>query len=463
MKTHSILNPNLARERQASLNRRHFLRGLGACLALPAFESIRPLSLLAGTSGVTGKTAPVRMAFFYVPNGTIPSAWWPEGDGGKDFELSRTLKPLEDVRNQLQVISGLDDLNADPGPDGAGDHARAGGTFLTGVRVKKTAGSDIYAGASIDQVVAQKIGHLTRFPSLELSCDAVRKAGNCDSGYSCAYSYNLAWRSPTQPLAPEPNPRLVFERLFGAGSASERVQNLKRRQEEQHSILDFVLQDARAVERKLNGRDRQKLDQYLSSVREIEQRIEKAERMPVANPEVDSPAGIPPSFPEHLALMFDMLILAFQTDSTRVATLMLAGEGSNRTFSELGFSEGHHNLTHHQGRQEMVDKVKEIDLFYVKQFARFLEKMEQAKEADGQSLLHHSMLVYGSGNADGNRHTHANLPILLAGAGGGSLNPGRYLKVKSLPLTNLFLSMADRMGAAGLERHGDSTGRLTAI
>ena len=463
MKTHSILNPNLARERQASLNRRHFLRGLGACLALPAFESIRPLSLLAGTSGVTGKTAPVRMAFFYVPNGTIPSAWWPEGDGGKDFELSRTLKPLEDVRNQLQVISGLDDLNADPGPDGAGDHARAGGTFLTGVRVKKTAGSDIYAGASIDQVVAQKIGHLTRFPSLELSCDAVRKAGNCDSGYSCAYSYNLAWRSPTQPLAPEPNPRLVFERLFGAGSASERVQNLKRRQEEQHSILDFVLQDARAVERKLNGRDRQKLDQYLSSVREIEQRIEKAERMPVANPEVDSPAGIPPSFPEHLALMFDMLILAFQTDSTRVATLMLAGEGSNRTFSELGFSEGHHNLTHHQGRQEMVDKVKEIDLFYVNQFARFLEKMEQAKEADGQSLLHHSMLVYGSGNADGNRHTHANLPILLAGAGGGSLNPGRYLKVKSLPLTNLFLSMADRMGAAGLERHGDSTGRLTAI
>jgi len=463
MKTHSILNPNLARGRQASLNRRHFLRGLGACLALPAFESIRPLSLLADAGGVTGKAAPVRMAFFYVPNGTIPSAWWPEGDGGKDFELSRTLKPLENVRNQLQVISGLDDLNADPGPDGAGDHARAGGTFLTGVRVKKTAGSDIYAGASIDQVVAQKIGHLTRFPSLELSCDAVRKAGNCDSGYSCAYSYNLAWRSPTQPLAPEPNPRLVFERLFGAGSASERVQNLKRRQEEQHSILDFVLQDARAVERKLNGRDRQKLDQYLSSVREIEQRIEKAERMPVANPDVDSPAGIPPSFPEHIALMFDMLILAFQTDSTRVATLMLAGEGSNRTFSELGFSEGHHNLTHHQGRQEMVDKVKEIDLFYVKQFARFLEKMEQAKEADGQSLLHHSMLVYGSGNADGNRHTHANLPILLAGAGGGSLNPGRYLKVKSLPLTNLFLSMADRMGAAGLERHGDSTGRLTAI
>src|SRR5258707_5679149 len=250
MNPNSMFDPNLARERQASLNRRHFLRGLGACLALPAFESIRPLKLLADAGGVTDKTVAVPMAFFYVPNGTIPSAWWPTGDGGKDFELPRTLQPLEKVRHQLQVISGLDDLNADPGPDGAGDHARAGGTFLTGVRIKKTAGSDIYAGASIDQVVAQRIGHLTRFPSLELTCDAVRKSGNCDSGYSCAYSYNLAWRSSTQPLAPEPNPRLVFERFFGAGSPSERADNLKRRQEDQHSILDFVLDDARTVQRK---------------------------------------------------------------------------------------------------------------------------------------------------------------------------------------------------------------------
>src|SRR6266404_5993332 len=315
MNTNPLLNPNLAAERQASLSRRHFLRGLGACLALPAFESLRPLSLVAAPANavaMAGKTAPVRMAFLYVPNGTIPQTWWPEGDGGKDFELSRTLQPLEKVRHQLQVISGLDDINANPGPDGAGDHARAGGTFLTGVRIKKTAGSDIYAGASIDQVVAQQIGHLTRFPSLELTCDAVRKSGNCDSGYSCAYSYNLAWRSSTQPLAPEPNPRLVFERLFGVGSPSERVENLKRRQTEQHSILDFVLQDANDIQRNLNGRDRQKLEQYLSSVREIEQRIEKAERMPVVNPEVNSPPGIPPTFDEHLALMFDMLILAFQ-------------------------------------------------------------------------------------------------------------------------------------------------------
>jgi hypothetical protein len=403
------------------------------------------------------------MAVLYVPNGTIPSAWWPEGEEGRDFALSRTLQPLEPVRHELQVISGLEDLSADPGPDGGGDHARAGGTFLTGVRIKKTAGSDIYAGVSIDQMVARRIGHLTRFSSLELTCDAVRKAGNCDSGYSCAYEYNLAWRSPTQPLSPEPNPRLVFERLFGAGSPAERLANLKRRQEEQQSILDFVLEDARAVERSLNGRDREKLEQYLASVREIEQRIEKAERMPVANPSTEAPPGIPPSFEDHLTLMFDMLTLAFQTDSTRVATLLLAGEGSNRTFTEIGLSEGHHNLTHHRNNPEMIDKVKEIDLWYVKQLAKFLQKMEQTKDADGQSLLHNSMIVYGSGNADGNRHTHTNLPILLAGSGGGSLKPGRYVKTKSAPLTNLFLSMADRIGAPGIEKHGDSTGRLAGI
>jgi hypothetical protein len=429
MNTNPMLNRNINAERKASLSRRVFLRGLGACLALPTFESLRPFSAAAASAAT--KATPVRMAFLYVPNGTIPSAWWPSGDGGKDFELSRTLQPLEKVRSQLQVLSGLEDISADPGPDGPGDHARAGGTFLTGVRIKKTAGSDIYAGVSIDQVVAQQIGHLTRFPSLELTCDAVRKSGNCDSGYSCAYEYNLAWRSPTQPLSPEPNPRLVFERLFGAGPPSERVENLKRRRAEQHSILDFVMQDASAIQRKLNGRDRQKLDQYLSSVREIEQSIEKAERMPAANPDVESPTGIPPTFDAHIALILDMLILAFQTDATRVATVLFAGEGSNRTFSELGFDAGHHNLTHHQNRQEMIDKVKEIDQWYVKQLAKFLEKMNAIKDVDGNSLLHNSMIVYGSGNADGNRHTHFNLPILLAGGGGGGFKPGRFVKLKS--------------------------------
>ena len=442
------------------VNRRRFLRGLGACIALPAFASLDPLRLLAAPASPA--KAPVRMAFLYVPNGIIPSAWWPE-QTGSDFALPATLQPLEKMRDKFQLISGLQDLSANPGPDGAGDHARAGGTFLTGVRIKKTSGSDIHAGVSIDQVVAQRIGHLTRFPSLELSCDNVRKAGDCDSGYSCAYAYNLAWRSANQPLTPEPNPRLVFERLFGSGSREERITNLKRRQQEQHSILDFVMDDADAIQKKMSGRDKQKLDQYLTSVREIEQRIERAENMQVNNPEADAPPGIPAEFGSHIQLMFDMLLLAFQTDSTRVATMLIAAEGSNRTFTEIGIAEGHHNLTHHHNDSDMISKVKQIDLWYAKQLAAFLQKMDQTKDVDGQSLLHNSMIVYGSGNADGNRHTHTNLPILLAGNGGGQLNPGRYTKTDSTPLTNLFLGMADRMGVQGLERHGDSTGRLASI
>jgi hypothetical protein len=403
------------------------------------------------------------MAFLYVPNGTIPSAWWPEGDGGRDYVLSRTLEPLAGVRGQVQVISGLQDISANEGPDGGGDHARAGGTFLTGVRIKKTAGSDIHAGVSIDQVVAGQIGHLTRFSSLELTCDAVRQAGNCDSGYACAYVYNLAWRTPNQPLAPEHSPRLVFERLFGAGAPGERVANLKRRQKDQQSILDYVLQDARSLDLRLDGRDRQKMDQYLTSIREIEQRIENSERMPVANPGVEAPAGVPASYQEHIALMFDMLQLAFQTDTTRIATMLIAREGSNRSFTEIGLAEGHHNLTHHRNDPEMIAKVKEIDRWYVQQLARFLENLEKTQDVDGESLLHHSMIVYGSGNADGNRHTHVNLPIVVAGAGGGAFKPGRFVKTEPLPITNLYLSMADAMGAKGIESHGDSTGRLTVL
>jgi hypothetical protein len=468
MNKHTSKNQDAAARRRLSLSRRGFLRGLGACIALPAFESFSPMRLLASpvetAAGVAATAAPVRMAFLYVPNGIIPSGWWPEGDGGTDFKLSPTLQPMENVKNEVQVISGLEDISANAGLDGGGDHARAGGTFLTGVRIKKTSGSDIYAGVSFDQVVAQKIGHQTRFPSLELTCDSVRKAGDCDSGYSCAYEYNLAWRSPTQPVMPDPNPRQIFERLFGEGPASERMANLQRRQKEQRSILDFVLTDARAMDGKLGGRDRAKLEQYLTSVREIEQRIERAERMPAPSTTAEAPAGIPASHAEHVQLMLDMLLLAFQSDSTRVATLLIAGEGSNRTFTdEIGITEGHHNLTHHQNKQDMIDKVKKIDLWYAQQLGKFLEKMNQTQDVDGHSLLHNSMIVYGSGNADGNRHTHTNLPILVAGSAGGRMTTGRYLKAEPAPLTNLFLSMADKMGVEGIERHGDSTGRLAGI
>ena len=467
MNTLASKNQTATAERRMNLSRRRFLRGLGICMALPAFESLNPFGLLASpmgaAAGAAGKSAPVRMAFLYVPNGIIPAGWWPQGDGGTDFELSATLQPLQKVKKEVQIISGLEDLSANAGMDGGGDHARAGGTFLTGVRIKKTAGSDIFAGVSFDQVIAQRIGHQTRFPSLELTCDAVRKAGDCDSGYSCAYEYNLAWRSPTQPVMPDPNPRQVFERLFGDGAANERTANLQRRQKEQQSILDYVLTDAKAMERTMNGRDRAKLDQYLTSVREIEQRIQRTESMPVANPTGDAPAGIPPDFGEHIQLMFDMLLLAFQTDCTRVATLLLAGEGSNRSFSEIGISEGHHNLTHHRNQPDIIAKVKQIDLWYAQQLGKFLEKMDRTQDSDGQSLLHNSMILYGSGNADGNRHTHVNLPILVAGSAGGRLTTGRYLKTEPAPLTNLFLSMADKMGIDGIERHGDSTGRLAGV
>src|ERR1022692_775470 len=467
MKTKSAAKENLAAQRHASFNRRHFLRGLGACIALPAFESLLPAKLLAaaaldGNLATTATGAPLRTAFVYFPNGAIPAAWWPATEG-TDFQLSRTLQPLAANQKQIQVIGGLDHLNATAGMDGGGDHARANGTFLTGVRMKKSA-TDIHAGISIDQAIARQVGHLTRFPSLELTCDAGRNTGACDSGYSCAYQYNLSWSSPNTPLTPEANPRQVFERLFGAGAPGERVANAQRRRQEQRSILDFVMQDASAMERRLGQRDQTKLDQYLTGVRELEARIQKAEQFgDVKDPMVETPAGVPADYAQHIQLMYDIMLLAFQTDSTRVATLLLAHDGSNRSFADIGIPEGHHDLSHHQNNPDKIEKITEIDLFYVQQFGKFLDRLQATKDVDGNSILHNTMIVYGGGNADGNRHTHVNLPILLAGAGGGSVTPGRFVKQGGKPATNLFLSMADRMGLQNLERFGDSTGRLENI
>lgn len=451
----------------SGFNRRHFLRGLGACIALPVFESLLPtrsLAAIAGAAsphglGTTATGAPLRTAFLYFPNGAIQNHWWPGGEG-KNFTLNRTLQPLESLREHFQVFGGLDHINATAGPDGAGDHARANGTFLTGVRMKKSA-TDIHAGISIDQVMAREVGHLTRFPSLELTCDAGRNTGACDSGYSCAYQFNMSWSSPTTPMTPEANPRQVFERLFGAGSAGERTQELKRRRAEQRSILDFVVNDARDMQRRLNPHDRDKLDQYLTGVRELETRIQRAEQLgDPKDPSQPTPTGIPPTYAEHIQQMFDILLLAFQTDSTRVASLLLAHDGSNRSFAEIGIPEGHHDLSHHFGNQEKIAKIADIDLWYTKQLANFLEKLRDTKDVDGNSLLHNSMILYGSGNSDGNQHSHVNLPLVLAGHGGGTLTPGRFTRQGSKPACNLFLSMADRMGVKGLERFGDSTGRL---
>ncbi len=459
----------IANQAHLTSSRRQFLKGLGLAVALPSFESVLPRGINAAVAGATGNLgtsaagAPLRMAFLYFPNGANQKTWWPKGEGA-GFELNKTMEPLASLRDKIQVFGGLDHQHATGGKDGPGDHARASSVFLTGVRIKKTAGADIHAGVSVDQLVAQKIGHLTRFPSLELTCDGVRKSGGCDSGYSCAYDFNISWRTPTTPMPPEPNPRLVFERLFGSGPAGERQKNFARRIEQQKSILDFVLDDAADLQGQLANRDRAKLDEYLTSVREIERRIQAAESMgETADPGVDTPAGIPPSHREHIRLMCDMMVLAFQTDSTRIATLILAHDGSNRAFPEIGIPEGHHFLSHHQSKAERLDKVAQIDLFYMQEYARFLEKLEQSKDVDGRSLLDNSMIVYGCGNGDGNRHNHDNLPFILAGGGGGTLNPGRFHKGSSKPMSNVFLSMVDRFGIEGLDRFGDSTGRLDSI
>ncbi len=447
-------------------NRRNFLRGLGACIALPALESLRPIGLSAAEAAsplaTTATGAPLRCAYMFFPNGAIPGEWWPK-ETGKKFEFGPTLQPLEATRNSVQIMGGLDHTSANAGPDGAGDHARGNGVFLTGVRLKKSA-TDIRAGVSIDQVIAKQVGHLTRLPSLELTCDSQRQTAGCDSGYSCAYQFNISWSSTSTPMTAEFNPRLVFERLFGTGSPGTRAENTKRRQQEQRSILDFVMEDARRMQQRTAARDKEKLDQYLTSVREIETRIEKAERFGLAkDPAMETPAGVPTDYGEYMSLMYDLLIMAFQTDSTRVATFCLAHDGSNRSFSDIGISEGHHDLSHHQNKEDRMKKVAQIDQWYVKQFAKFLQKMEATKDIDGKSLLHNSMIVYGGGNADSNRHTHTNLSILLAGQGGGTLNSGRYIQHGSKPTTNLFLSMADRMGVKNVERFGDSTGRLADV
>jgi hypothetical protein len=368
------------------------------------------------------------------------------------------------MQDHFQVVSGLAHRNGTAGADGAGDHARATATILTGMRPRKTAGSDIRVGISVDQLAAQAIGRETRFPSLELSCDAARKSGACDSGYACAYSFNMSWQSESQPATPEANPRLVFERLFGAGRGVERSQSLAARREGRRSILDFVAEEARGLRGRLDAADRRKLDEYLTGIREIESQIARFDRMPVPNvADLELPDGPPPSYGEHMRLMADMLVLAFQTDSTRIATLMFAHDGSDRTFPEIGVGDGHHSISHHQDDAEKLEKIARIDRFYTEQFAYLLRRLHEARGADGRSLLDHSMIVYASGLSDGNRHRHDDLPVILAGAAGGRLATGRHLQLPNeQPMSNLFLTILDLMGAP-VDRFGDSTGPLDAV
>lgn len=447
------------------VNRRRFLRGAGVSIAIPFLASlgsrqtsgqeIAPASSLA----VTRSGAPLRMAFMSIPNGVQQDHWFP----AEGFALNETMKSLESLKPHFQVLGGLDHQHATAGRDGAGDHARASATYLTGARARKTAGSDIHVGVSVDQVVAQKLRGATRFPSLELSSDIVRNSGSCDSGYACAYQYNLSWSSSSTPVSPEPNPRFVFERLFGSGERAERQRNHALRIEREKSVLDFVAEETADIERGLGATDRRKFDEYLTTVREMERRIREAERFQaLPDTEAELPAGIPNDFAQHMNLMYDLLVLAFQTDSTRVATLLLAYDGSNRTYASIGIPEGHHYLTHNQRDPVLVKKLVEIDKYYMACFARFLERMSKTEDRDGQSLLHNAMIVYGGAIADGNRHTHENLPVILAGHGGGTLAPGRFNKVSSQPMANLYVAMLERMGV-NVPSFGDSTGCLSEI
>jgi hypothetical protein len=453
------MNQRTLRSNLAS--RRRFLRGLGVSIALPALASLQSRTTLAAQAAISGVAttesgAPLRMAFMSIPNGVQQDHWFPKDD----FQLNSTMEPLAGLKQHFQVISGLDHINATAGRDGAGDHARASATFLTGARARKTAGNDIFVGVSVDQVAAQKAGQLTRFSSLELSSDLIRNSGSCDSGYACAYQYNLAWSSPTTPVTPEANPRLVFERLFGSGDRTERRRNYELRQKTQRSVLDFVLEEASDLQKTIGVEDRQKFDEYLTVIRDMELRLKAAEthnRLP--DVDQSTPAGIPADFSDYIDLMYDMLIVAFQTDSTRVATLLLAYDGSNRTFPQIGIREGHHHLTHYQQEPELARKVAQIDQFYVTRFARFLDRMASTMDTDGNSLLHNSMIVYGGAIADGNRHSHDNLPVILAGHAGGKIKTGRFLKAPSQPMSNLYVSMLNIFGYETTQ-FGDSNGSL---
>ena len=437
------------------LSRRTLLRGLGASIALPMLDAMKPA--FAATARVAGAKTPLRMAFTYVPNGIVMKDWTPAAEGAS-FELPRVLQPLAPFKDQMLVLSGLTQNAGRALGDGAGDHARAASTFLTGVHPKKTAGADIQVGISADQVAAAKVGNATRFPSIELACEEGRLAGSCDSGYSCAYSNSISWRSPSTPNPPEINPRAVFERLFGA-SAEDPATRAKRRRYEK-SILDFVSEDTHRLEGNLGPTDRRKMDEYLTSVREIELRIEKAERENKdISPDMEKPEGIPAEFAEHVKLMFDLLHVAFQTDSTRIATFMIAREGSARAYREIGISDGHHPLTHHRGNPEWIEKVQKINRFHMEQFAYFIAKLKATPEGDG-SLLDHTMIVYGSGLSDGNRHQHNDLPCLLIGGGNGWLKTGRHINYPAeTPMNNLFMAMLDQMGVQ-TEHFGDANGEL---
>jgi hypothetical protein len=440
-----------------ALSRRTVLKGLGAAIGLPLLDAMVP----AFAQGTLVSKSPTRLAWFYVPNGIDMRSWTPAADGALG-PLTGILQPFDPLRKDVMVLSNLTTNWGRPLLDGPGDHGRALGSYMTGVSVYKTAGADLKLGISADQIAANANGHLTRLPSLELGLEEARQAGNCDSGYSCAYTYNVSWRNETQPLPPISDPRQLFERLFGddvAEAPAARARRLAMRR----SILDDVLGETRVLQSTLGGADRRKVDEYLTSVREIERQVARAEKEGVVlDPGLEKPFGVPAEFPDYFRLMTDMLVVAFKADLTRISTMMMGREGSTRSYPEIGVTDGHHPLTHHQGNMEMLAKVKQINELHAKLFAEFLVKMKNTPEGDS-NLLDNSLISYGSGISDGNVHTHDQLPTLIAGRAGGRVTPGRHIIYqRETPVCNLFATMIEQVGVRA-EHVGDATGRLAGL
>ncbi len=387
-----------------------------------------------------------RLGFFYIPNGAVMDHWTPAAEGA-GFEMTTILKPLDPFRNQLTVLTGLGHHNADNFGDGNGDHSRASATWLTGVHPRRTEGTDVQAGTTADQIAAKELGKYTQLASLEIGMDANYLVGNCENGYSCVYMNTISWRTPTTPNPVENNPRIVFERMFGeGGTAPQRLAEMRR----DRSIIDSAADEIAGLQKTLGPRDRSRIAEYVDAVRDIERRIQKAEeqssKAPLPLP--DRPVGIPENFEEHLNLMFDLQVLAWQGDITRVITFMLGRELSTRTYPVIGVSDAHHGLTHHQGNQEKIAKVILINTYHMQMYAKFLEKLRNSPDGDG-SLLDHSMILYGGGISDGNLHNHSPLPAILAGGGrdGRSSKAAGTLQIPGFtPMSNLLLSMLDKAG-----------------
>jgi hypothetical protein len=437
-----------------ALPRRTFLRGTGAALALPLLDAMVP-ALTATAATAANPERLRRLGYVYMPMGCDLSRWTPPGGEALD-ELSPTLRSLAGVKQHVTVISNMELQNSYPGT-----HATSNSGFLSAAKAKRTESSDYYLGTTADQIAAQTIGQNTQLPSLEMSMDLLATIGQCDNGYACVYQNNLSWSSPTTPLPAEAHPRLVFETLFGeGGSSAERRAALAAKA----SLLDSVSEEVRRLQKTLGPQDRDRVNQYLDAVREVERRIQQAEAATVENPlpDLDHPVGVPAAYADHARLMFDLQLLAMQGDITRVITFQLARETSNRTYPEIGVSDPHHPLTHHGNDSEKIAKVAKINQFHVSLFAELLKKMQATPEGDG-TLLDHSLYLYGSGMGNPNVHDHVNLPIIVAGGAAGKMRGGRHIRFeKPTPLANLHLTLLNKVGVP-LDSFADSQGQIDEL